>query len=517
MFPTETSFESKVSLETQAVPIPEEPPFRLLLLGDYSGRENLSNLTGATLPESIPLEIDRDNYEDLMGKLNVGLRLNLQEGAGDTLVLNFRELDDFHPDRIFQQISLFSDLRDVRQRLLDPDTFRSAAAEVRSWFDEVSDESTDKTADSDASSDEDPFEATGNLLDDILGQVGSESPARKPQTNTSPALSDFISDLVEPHIIRTDEGEQEKLLAVVDESTSELMRKILHHRDFQELEASWRGLSLLVRRIETGTDLKISILDISQNELSDSLRSSENLSDINLYKIFVEAAVNTPGGEPWTAMCGNYEFSLNVDDTATLMRLGKLGGAANAPFLSQIKPQMFGIESLAEVPETSKWNYSDDSIEGKLWTTLRTISEAPFIGLTTPRFLGRLPYGEDTEPTEIFSFEEFTSDNTGDNYLWTNSSFICALLLSQSYSAFGWEMGRSLFQEVEGLPIHMYKVDGELKTKPCAEIEMTHTACDLLLEQGLMPLISFRNTDRVRLGGFQSIAFPAKDLSGRWN
>jgi type VI secretion system protein ImpC len=216
-------------------------------------------------------------------------------------------------------------------------------------------------------------------------------------------------------------------------------------------------------------------------------------------------------------VCGNYEFSLNVDDTATLVRLGKLGSAANAPFLSQIKPQMFGIESLAEVPETSKWNYSDDSIEGKLWTTLRTISEASFIGLTTPRFLGRLPYGEDTEPTEIFSFEEFTIDNTGDNYLWTNSSFICALLLAQSYSAFGWEMGRSLFQEVEGLPIHMYKVDGELKTKPCAEIEMTHTACDLLLEQGLMPLISFRNTDRVRLGGFQSIAFPAKDLSGRWN
>jgi hypothetical protein len=37
-----------------------------------------------------------------------------------------------------------------------------------------------------------------------------------------------------------------------------------------------------------------------------------------------------------------------------------------------------------------------------------------------------------------------------------------------------------------------------------------------LLEQGLMPLISFKDTDRVRIGGLQSISYPPKDLNGRW-
>ena len=514
----ETDFEAQVSMETEILPTADEPPFRALLLGDYSGRANLEKSTDANLPESRPIEIDKDEFETVMKRLNVSLRLHLQEDSSTPLILNFRELDDFHPDRIFQQISLFSDLRDVRKRLLDSNTFERAAGEVRSWFVKTEEEDQKTDTESETDETEENFKSTGNLLDDVLGFAGKGSSTPKPQTAQSLELSNFIQDLVEPHLVRTDEVEQEKLLALVDESTSSLMRQILHHPEFQALEAAWRGLYLLVRKVETSTELKLFVLDISKAELLADLKSSDDLTKTKLYQIMVTNAVQTQGGDPWTVVCGDYEFNLNVDDAATLIRLAKLAASATAPFIAQIKPQMLGIESFAETPDVSDWNVSDDSNEGKLWTALRTMPEAGYLGLIAPRFLTRLPYGEETEPTEVFLFEEFTGGSQHENYLWANSGYVCVLLLAQSFSKFGWEMRQNLFQNLDGLPVHLYKNEqGETKTKPCAEIEMTHRACDVLLEQGLMPLISFRDTDRVRLADFQSVAFPSKHLSGRWS
>ena len=119
------NLESQFTMETSATPIPDDAPFRLLLLGDWSGkRANLNR----------PIFIDRDNFEDVMRKLNVGVTLDLQGNGEETIELTFEELDDFHPDNIFRQVPLFNDLRGTRQRLMNDNTFETAAREVRSWL-----------------------------------------------------------------------------------------------------------------------------------------------------------------------------------------------------------------------------------------------------------------------------------------------------------------------------------------------------------------------------------------------
>ena len=45
---------------------------------------------------------------------------------------------------------------------------------------------------------------------------------------------------------------------------------------------------------------------------------------------------------------------------------------------------------------------------------------------------------------------------------------------------------------------------------------MTQSNAEILIEQGLMPLISFKDTDRIRVGRFQSIIFSESMLSGKW-
>jgi hypothetical protein len=46
---------------------------------------------------------------------------------------------------------------------------------------------------------------------------------------------------------------------------------------------------------------------------------------------------------------------------------------------------------------------------------------------------------------------------------------------------------------------------------------LTHEACDKLMEYGLMPLVSYKNTDHVKLARIQSVTEPVTKLKGRWN
>src|SRR5437899_5101233 len=128
---SDSSLEAMFSMESSPRGVVEEPPFRILVLGDWSGNGEKRDVMARR-----PVAIDRDNFDDLMAKIGTSLVLDLRGDGSDPLSLSFSELDDFHPDRIFEQIPIFSELRSVRQRLLNADTFFDAAHDVRSWFPE---------------------------------------------------------------------------------------------------------------------------------------------------------------------------------------------------------------------------------------------------------------------------------------------------------------------------------------------------------------------------------------------
>jgi len=511
MFPTGSDFESEFTLENSAVPLPEEPPFHVLLLGDWGGSSIRKSLN-----ERRPVVIDRDNFDDVLKKLNVTLGLDLNGDGNQILNLQFAELDDFHPDNLFRQISLFSDLRDVRRRLANPDSFESAADEVRSWFD-TTNEVVEPQTETQFEIDNAPPLDSNNLLDMILTKPSESKISTKPQNIDNSELGRFVSKIISPYLIKIDENEQSKLIAAVDNIISELMRTILHHPKFQALESAWRGLYFLVRRLETHVDLKVFILDLSKDELMDNLKSVNSLSDSFLYRRLITESIETLGSEAFAAVGGNYTFGANVDDIALLLRIAKLAYAANAPFISYIQPEMFGIKDFSEIIESSKFKVLEESNASKLWSALRAAPEANYLALSPMRILSRMPYGEKTDSTETFSFEEFTDNVNYANYLWMNPCFAGILLLAQSYRQYGWDMERALRHDIENLPLHIYQEGGETKTKPCAEVVLTESMLENILEAGLMPLIAFRDSEKVRIARFQPVSLASTNLSGKWN
>lgn len=492
-----------------------DAPFRIALLGDWSGRRN-RNLPARDIAGLKPLPVDRDDFDEVMAQLQVALRLPVTDAAHVTL--EFRELDDFHPDRIFERVSLFDALRQTRERLDNPSTYNAAANEVRGWFaaGEASQEPSAQAGEQTAP--ETITHANGaGLLDALIAEAGEDEPAPARSAPVETDLQAMLREVVRPHLVSFDEAEQEQLIASVDEATSRLMRSILHHADFQALESAWRAAYFLTSNLETGTDLKLYLLDITKDELASDLSSANNLEETGAYKLLVEQSVNTFGGDLWAALAGNYSFEATVDDALMLGRLGKIASRVGAPFIAAARSSLVGCESLARTPDPDDWQLATDDVGEAAWDALRSLPQAAYLGLALPRFLLRLPYGAETEPAESFDFEELAARPEHEDYLWANPAFACIYLLGQAFTGHGWNLQPGILQEIEGLPLHVYQDEGDTYIKPCAETILTMRAAEKILARGLMPLLSFQGRDMVRLARFQSLAHGPSPLAGRWH
>jgi type VI secretion system protein ImpC len=467
----------------RAAVLDPEAPFRVLLLGDFSGRASQS----AKSPSGWkPVEIDCDNFEEVLARMR-------PEFAG----LRFAEMDDFHPDRIYQG-PLFQSLRELRRKLETPATFAAAASEIRAWSQQAAAPAPNAPQAPPVVEPERPELTPGvSLLDSI---VEAEEPARAAAPIRRNELRSFVDKVVAPYSIPADDPDLPRLLAQVDAESSARMRAILHAPGFQALEAAWRAVFHMVRAVETGSQLKLYLMDVSKAELAADLSATDDLRQTAAWRVLVEETVET-GGDAWSVVAGNYTFARTVADAEILGRLAKIMSFAGSPFLAEADPGAAG----------------PDAEQGPLhWERLRRLPEASWIGLAMPRLLLRLPYGGKTVQVESFDFEEMPGVPGHQEYLWGNPAFTCAQILAEQFANEGLQMRPGAHVQIDGLPLHVYKEDGEQRAKPCAEVLLADREIDWILDEGYMPLASVRDTDAVRLVRFQSISKPLSRLSGRW-
>lgn len=480
-----------------AIVMDPESSFRLLVMGDFSGRANrgvVEKVAGRR-----PVTVDRDNIDGLLSRMKAALELPL--AGGGSLRLEFRELEDFHPDRIFTHSEIFRALKETRDDLANPRTFQATAAKLRP-IDPVPPPKTLEAV-SDVLS--------GSILDQVLEQA--ETGRNAAPARSSDPLASYVRAIVAPHIIPKPDARQPELLSQVDKAISEAMRAILHHPDLQALEAAWRGLDFLARGLETDTQLKLCILDVSLAELAADFGSADDLAATGIYKLLVEQTVMTPGAAPWSVLAGNYTFDDGLVNVELLCRIALIASKAGAPFLGAADPKILGCKSFGETPDPDDWAPANE----ETWNFVRGFPEARYLGLAAPRFLLRLPYGKDTSPAETFPFEEMPAPRH-ESYLWGNPIFACMMLIGQAFSEYGWAMKPGMVAEIGGLPVHVFRdSDGEPQMKACAEALLTQRAAERMIEKGLMPIVSFKGQDRVRAASFQSVARPHRPLAGRWS
>lgn len=461
--------------ETQpAIARSSDGVFRIALLGDFGGRASRHE------PRLLrdPLLIDPDNFEEVMGRLETGLDLPV---CNADMKIRFRELDDFHPDRLYETLPAFATMRKVRAELANPATFRAAAARWRPAPPPPPPPAPNK-----------PF--SGSLLD----QIAEQTP--EPAAGRAASWDDAIRRIVQPHLIPKPDPRQDEMLAEFDETTASVMRAILGNHEFQALEAAWRSVFFLLQRMETGVELKIYLIDITREELLDAAHSGLPLSR-----------------EGWSAAACLHSFSPTEADCAALARLAGLARQAGGPLVAGIDPRVMGCESMAATPDPDDWKQPLDGPGLQAWRKLRSHPDARWLGLAMPRFLLRLPYGRTTTPTESFAFEEMPQQPPAhEAYLWGSPAVACVCLLGQAFNARGWQLHPGLRNRLDGLPVHTWRAGGESHMTPPAETWITDSVAERMLDQGVMPLASSKNSDAILLVRSQSIADPSRPLAGPW-
>ncbi|MGE5303914.1 MAG: type VI secretion system contractile sheath domain-containing protein [Alphaproteobacteria bacterium] len=480
-----------------------DAPFRIAVIGDFSGRGNRGAEIRGALSNRRVYPIDRDNFSEVMSQLKIELRLAIFGADCVPVTLQIAALDDFHPDRLFDNLEVFTPFKEIRHGLRDPATFAAVEKQLGPFSPPSGPASSQRVS-----------ERTGNLLDQIVDATDDQS--SQSQSRPPSDLDEFIREVVKPHSQPKPNPLQAELLVKTDAAIGDLMRKILHDTDFQALEAAWRGLHFLVSQLETNESLKLFVIDVSKAELAADVLEADEISSTGLYKLLVKQTAETGDEEPWAVLAGDFTFDRTRGDAEVLSRMAKLAQATGAPFIAAAHPRFLGCESLAATPDPDEWPLPADNEGQKLCETLRKSPEASFLGLALPRFLLRLPYGKDTDPIERLDFEEMAIPPAHEEYLWGNPCYACIYLLALAFSQQGWDFHPGSVQEINGLPLHIYKEQGESRAKPCAEAILTMRAAEAILNQGLMPLLSFVHQDVVRLARFQSFANPPTALLGRW-
>jgi type VI secretion system protein ImpC len=284
-----------VSAGTQPIlGVPEaDTPFRMLILGDFSGR----GLRGerAPLAGRRPLAVDSDNLDQVLASLSPSVQL--PQGT-----LRFRALDDFHPDHIYQHADAFRKLADLRHQpapvpAVPRETPRSATPTAP---------------------------ASGRSLLESMMERSDEEPASR-VVEAPDAMAEFIKRAVEPHLAPRQDPRQEEWAARVDAAAGEQMRGVLHHPHFQSLEAAWRAVAMLVDRLQPDTDLKIYVFDSTLEELMADAAS-------------LERCLGGSASAPWALIVGNFVFGQTAEDAAKLRWLGRLASSLGAPFLGEAVP-----------------------------------------------------------------------------------------------------------------------------------------------------------------------------------
>jgi type VI secretion system protein ImpC len=281
-----------------------------------------------------------------------------------------------------------------------------------------------------------------------------------------------------------------------------LLRGLLHHPDFQALEATWRGAEFLVRNFGGDERIKLLLLDVSKAELTADLGAQELLDNSGLWRVLHRQADKAP-----LAVCvGLFTFCGSIADIELLGRLANISHQIGAPLLAGASPDLAGCDSFQAHPDRADWKAPLSAEVSEAWRVLRELPQAGAVGLALPRFLCRLPYGGKSLPIESFPFEEMPDAAEHESYLWGNSALLCSYLLAEAFRAEGWSLSAGGYGEVGDMPVHKLSGEEENEVKPCAEAWLNQPAADTLAGLGLMPVLSIRGRDAVRVDRVQSLA-----------
>lgn len=304
----------------------------------------------------------------------------------------------------------------------------------------------------------------------------------------------------------------EQKIAEIDALMTAQLDEILHHEEFQTLEATWRGMHYLVMQTETGEMLKLRVFNASPAELRKDFAKAVEFDQSTLFKLIYEEEYGTFGGAPYSCLVIDHAFGRSNPDMDLMEGLAAVAAAAHAPLIAGASPRLFDMDSFTELGTPRDLAKIFESAELIRWRSFRDSEDSRYVTLTLPHILLRLPYGKETIPVEGIDYEEDVEGAEHDKFLWGNAAWAMAERVTNAFALYKWTAairgveGGGL---VEGLPVHTFKTDeGDIALKCPTEIAITDRRENELSKLGFVSLCHCKGTDKAAFFGGQTVQKP---------
>ncbi len=352
-----------------------------------------------------------------------------------------------------------------------------------------------------------------SLLDQIVAQ-GRFSNEAGAMERGKDMVKEFVKQVLDGQMSLSKDAEAtiSARLAQIDRLISIQLNEVLHHPSFQKLEASWRGIKYLMDQSETNDMLKIKVLNVSKKDLLRDLQRAPEFDQSALFKKVYEEEFGVFGGAPFASLVGDYEFGRGPEDLELLEKIGQVASAAHAPFLSAASPQLLNLGDYTQLGAPRDMSKIFDSTEYAKWKSFRQSDDSRYVALTLPHILMRQPYGQETKQIEAFAYEEGVDGRDHSKYLWGNAAFGLAARMTNSFARHGWCASIRGVENgglVEGLTAHNFRTDeGDVALKCPTEVSITDRREKELADQGFVPLVHCKGTDKAAFFSVQTVNKP---------
>ncbi|MBQ2477529.1 MAG: type VI secretion system contractile sheath large subunit, partial [Desulfovibrio sp.] len=335
-----------------------------------------------------------------------------------------------------------------------------------------------------------------DLLDEIV-QATKLRPEDEGYTSTKAGIEAFLKNLVGTS------GEQkisgnlvDEMIAELDAKLSAQVNEILHSEQFSKMESAWRSLKFLVDRTDFRQNIRIEFVNVSKEDLLADFEDAPEVVKSGLYKSIYTAEYGQFGGKPVGAMIANYDFGPKPQDIQLLQYVASVAAMAHSPFIAAADKSFFGIDSWEALPNLKDLHSIFEMPQYAKWRSFRESEDARYVGLTLPKFLLRLPYGQDTVPCKSFDFTEKANDNS--EFCWGNTAFAFASRLTESFAKYRWcvnIIGPQGGGSVENLPLYQFEQDGQIQTKIPTQVLISERREYELAEEGFIALTMRKGSD----------------------
>jgi predicted component of type VI protein secretion system len=393
-------------------------PFKILALAPFINED------GPAWTQA-PLRIEKTNLDQVMGGLEPTCAVSVPQDLYPQGVVEIKpkNLKDFHPDNLIRHNPV---LRNIW--------------EAKSYIEEARKKEVPKD------------EINARLKQwSNLPAIQIEAQTEKSRPSPRRAL-DKIFDMVD--LSETDEDKPSAArdaTGQLDFILRENLNYIFRSKSFQTLEASWRGLKLLLQQGGINNDRKIEIVPVCQNTLEETLN--------HLITVLID---NPPSLVLIDLPFDNSPLKLNL-----LEKIASFSETLLVPAITWITPGFFDLDN---------------------WEDLKRL---PFL----PHYLEEPPFAKwqrlKTSPAANNMPRLIRFDEPGQ--LWISPVWALGALIGQSVARNGWPTRFTEWQDIrlEDLPLNPEKPDDPAPT----EASFSTNRLDQFIRSGIIPLSAMPRKD----------------------